>query len=157
MVGEEHLGMKFEMFQFVNLDADVLHNPHSPDGFYEFFLFELMRRTGHEVDLHSAARRPDQSLDNNRILVTLILKKDGILRVVNKLRDAVSTVAAAPDQVGVLVALKGLSLPVRFEALDYFSHFMCIRSDNGVITGFGQVFRFPVQGFHECRRIIHHH
>src|SRR6267143_1827460 len=120
MVGEEHLGVKFEMSQFVNPDADVFHDAHPSDGFYELFLLELMRRTGHDVDLHSTSRSPDQPLDNNRVLVTLILKKDGILRVVNKLCDAVSTVAAAPDHVGMLVPLEGLSLPVRFEAFDDF-------------------------------------
>jgi hypothetical protein len=49
------------------------------------------------MDLHSSARGPDQALDDNRVLVTLILKKKRILRVINKLRDSVSTVAAAPN------------------------------------------------------------
>src|SRR5271154_1502336 len=123
------------MSQFVNLDADVLHNAHSSDRLHELFLLQFMRRTGHKVDLYSAARSPHQPLDNNRVLVTLILKKDGVLRVINELRDPVPAVAAAPDQMGMLVPLKGLSRPVRFETLDDFRNFMSVRSNNGVIAG----------------------
>src|SRR5208282_6123934 len=98
MVTKEHLGMKFQMFQLVNLDADVFHDSHPSNGFYELFLLELVRGTGHYVDLHPTARSPHQPLDDHRVLVTLILQKDGILCVIDKLRDAVSTVTAAPDQ-----------------------------------------------------------
>src|SRR5882762_9356928 len=157
MVRQEHLGVKFEMFQFVNLRTNVFQDAHSPDSLYEFFLLELMRRTRHDVYFYSTSRSPNQPLDNNRVLITLILEKDGILRIVNKLRDAVAAVAAAPDQVGMFVALEGLSFPICLEAFDDFSYFVSMRRHDGVITGFGEVLRLPIQGLYKSCRIIHHH
>lgn len=108
IVTEQHLGMKFEVFQLVNLDADILHHAHPSHGLNELFLLELVRWARHHVNLHSAARSPDQPLDDNCILVALILKKNGILRLVNKLGDALPTVTAAPDQMRVFVPEKFL-------------------------------------------------
>src|SRR5208282_51603 len=109
VIGEEHLGVQFEMLQFVNLDADILHDAHPSDRFNQLFLFELMPRAGHDVNFHPTARCTDQSLNNHGILVALVLQKDGILRIVNKLRNALSAIAAAPDEMGMLVPFEGLS------------------------------------------------
>src|SRR5579872_4023179 len=74
VIGQEHLGVKFEMFQFVNLDSNIFHGAHPTHRFHKLFLLELMRRTGHYVDLHSSAGSPDQSLNDDRVLVAFILK-----------------------------------------------------------------------------------
>src|SRR6266436_9170778 len=97
MVGKEHLGVQFKVPQFMNLDTDILHGAHAPNGFNQLTLFELVWRSGHDVNFYSAACRPDQPLNNDSILIPLVLQEDGILRGVNKLRDAFSPVAAAPD------------------------------------------------------------
>ncbi len=124
MITEEHFGMQLEMLQFVNLDADVFHDAHAADGLNEFLLLELVRRAGHDVNLHSTAGGADQSLDDYRVLVALILKEDGTPGVINKLRDAISAVTAAPDEMGMFVSLEGLSMPVSFEAFDDLGYFV---------------------------------
>ena len=49
------------------------------------------------MNFYSAARRADQPLDDDCILVAFVLEKDGILRFIDKLRDAFSAVAGTPD------------------------------------------------------------
>src|SRR4029077_12118020 len=114
----------------MNLDANVLHGAHSPNGLNQLFLFQLVRRSGHDVNLYSAARRPDQPLNDDSILVALVLHKERILRGVDKLRDTFSPVAAAPDQARIIAPFEGLSVPVGFKAFNYFGNFVSMRSDD---------------------------
>src|ERR1700722_3630904 len=98
-----------------------------------------MRRPGHDVYLLPTASRPDQPLNYDWILVALILQEDGILRAVDKLGDALSAVAAAPDQMGLLVPFEGFSVPIRFEAFNNFGDFVSMRGDDRVVACFGQI------------------
>ena len=52
--------MKFEMLQFVNLDANVFHDALAADRFHQLLLLELVRGTSHDVDLDPTLRSPDQ-------------------------------------------------------------------------------------------------
>src|SRR3982074_1039300 len=97
MIGEEHLGVQLKVFQFVNLDANILHGAHSSDSLNQLSLFQLMWRPGHDVDFYAASSRSDQPLDDHCILISLVLQKKGILRIIDKLRNALPAVAAAPD------------------------------------------------------------
>src|SRR6476646_10190165 len=135
MVGEEHLGVKFEMLQLVNLNAHVFHNAHPSDGLYELSLFEFVRRTGHDVNLDSSTRSSDQALHDDCILVALILEKEGFFNVVDELRDALAAVTTTPDQMAMFVPLEVLSCPIRFEAFDDFGYFVSVRSNDGVVPG----------------------
>ena len=109
------------------------------------------------MDLAPTPRRPDQVFDDHRIPVALILPKERLLRAVDKLRDALSPVAAAPDQMELLVPPERDARPVRFEALDDFCDIVWMCRNNGVVASFGQVLRVPVEGFHKGRLIIHNH
>ncbi len=55
IVGEEQLGVKLDVLQLVDLDADVLKAAQAADAFDELLLLELVRRTSHDVDLDAAA------------------------------------------------------------------------------------------------------
>src|SRR5450631_668546 len=118
VISEQHLGMKLEMFQFVNLDADIVHGAQSADGFDQLFLLQFVRGTSHDVDLDAPRRRPYQALNDHRVLITLVLQKDRLLRVIDELRNAVSAVSGAPNQMGFVISMEGLTGPVRLEALN---------------------------------------
>src|SRR5260221_6750956 len=58
MVSQKHLGVKLEMSECMDLNADVLHGAHAPYGLHELFLLKVVRRTGHQVNFYSATRSP---------------------------------------------------------------------------------------------------
>src|ERR1700685_3314965 len=124
------------MLQLVNLDSDIVHGAKPPDSFGELLHLELVRRASHHMDLHSATRRADQTLDNDGVLVTLVLKKNRMPGIVNAPRDAFPAVTRAPDQVSILSRIERLAFPVRFETLDNFTHFVLVGGDDGVVARF---------------------
>src|SRR4029434_6462958 len=76
-----------------------------------------MGRPGHHVDLHAAARRPHQALDDDGILVALVLDEQRVLCPVYKLGDTVAAVVITPDEVRVLFSrIKLFPMPVGLEA-----------------------------------------
>src|SRR5580704_9624101 len=95
--------------------------------------------------------------DNHGVLVALVLKEDGLARVVDGVADTFAAVAGAPDQMRGLAGIEGLAFPVGFETLDDFPNFLFVRSDDGVVAGFGKVFRFPVEGFYEGAGVVNDH
>ncbi len=71
--------MQLDVLQLVNLDAKVLEAAQAADAFDELFLLELVRRTGHDLDLNTAGVGADEVLDDGRVLVALILQPQGML------------------------------------------------------------------------------
>src|SRR5580704_219309 len=72
IVGEEQFGMKLDVLQLMDLDADVLKAAQAADAFDELLLLELVRRTSHDVDLDTTAARADEVFDDDGVLVTLV-------------------------------------------------------------------------------------
>ncbi len=57
-----------------------------------------MRRSDHHVNLYATACRSDQPFNNDGILIAFILQENGVRRAVDELRNALSPIAAAPDE-----------------------------------------------------------
>jgi hypothetical protein len=109
------------------------------------------------VELHAAAGRPDQALDDHRVLVPLVLDEERVPRLVDELGDPLPPVAGAPDEAGALAGIESLPVPVGLETLDDLVHLVAVRRDHGVVAGLRQVLRRPVEGLDERGRIVHHH
>src|SRR5882757_2887240 len=103
-----------------------------------------MGRTRHNMDLDAAPRRADETLDDHRILIAFVLDEEGMLGFVDQTGDAVAAIAAAPDEVGMLAGVEVLAVPVGLETGDDFIDLVPVRSDDGVVTRFGEILRLPV-------------
>lgn len=42
MIGEEHFAVEFEVLEFVDLNADIVHDAQLADAFGELFFFEFV-------------------------------------------------------------------------------------------------------------------
>jgi hypothetical protein len=58
---------------------------------------------------------------------------------------------------GMLVYFEGLAVPAGLGAFNDFGNFVSMRSDDGVIVCFGEIFCVEVQRIHKGRRIIYYH
>src|SRR6185312_9904814 len=104
-----------------------------------------MWRTGHYMNFYSTRGCMYQPFNNNKILETFVLYKQGMLRFIDKPCYPCPAIVAAPDQVHIFIRFKVMAVPIGFKTLNNFFYFMQVSSDDGIITCFGQVFCFPVQ------------
>ena len=74
VIGEEQLGVKFNLAEFVDLNAEVLEHAKTADAFDEFFFFELVRRAGHDEDLDASLVGTHKMLDDGGVLIALVLE-----------------------------------------------------------------------------------
>ena len=119
LVGEQHLGVQLEVLELMDLDADVVKNAYSADTLDQLFLFKGVRRPRHHVDLHAAAGRPHQTLDDDGVLVAFVLDEQCVLCPVYKLGNTVAAVVVTPDEARVLFfRVEFFPMPVGFEAGD---------------------------------------
>src|SRR6202521_2931291 len=110
------------MFELVNLDSHVVHDPQAPDTLHEFLSTERVRRTSHDVHLHAASRRPDQALDDHHVLEALVLDEQPVPRLVDESADPIPPAARAPDDMAPVAWLERLTVPVGLEALGDLGH-----------------------------------
>jgi len=97
------------------------------------------------VDLDAAFLGTHKALDNDLILIALVLNKKSVLGFVNEAGDTVASIPVAPNKQRVFGASEGATMPVVFETLDDFGNFVGMVSDNGIITGTGEIFDVPVE------------
>jgi hypothetical protein len=89
--------MQLEMLEPVNLDSDVVADAQAAYSLNELLLLERMRRAGHEMNLHAAARGSHQALDDDGILVTLVLDEQEMPCVVNEFGNPIPPVGGTPN------------------------------------------------------------
>ncbi len=77
--------------------------------------------------------------------------------LVNELGNPFPAIPAAPNQLSILPRCKILAAPICFEAVDNLRYFVRLRSNDGVVAGFGQVLALPIQRFHKCGGIVDDH
>src|SRR4029077_20860443 len=87
-IGEQHLAVKLEIFHFTDLDPDIVHDTQTAYALDQFFLFECVRRSGHDVNFHSTHMSADQMLDDNGVLIALVLQEQSMFRAIDKCGDA---------------------------------------------------------------------
>src|SRR5580700_11589765 len=117
-VGEQHLAVKPQVLEFVDLDPDIIHDPQAADSLHQLVSLEGVRWTRHDVDAHAATRRSDQPLDDHHVLEALVLDEQPVARLVDESADPIPPRARAPDDMAVVAWLEGPPVPVSLEALD---------------------------------------
>src|SRR5882672_1807179 len=100
------------MFEFVNLDPDVVHDAQAADAFDNLLLFQRMRRARHEVNFNATFPSTNETLNDDGVLVTLVLDEQRVPRLINKLGDAFAPIGRAPDQMRAQAGLELLTVPV---------------------------------------------
>ena len=118
VIGEQHLAMKLQVFEFVNLDADVVEDAEAADAFGELVFFQLVGRAGHDVDLDAAFLGANQALDDDLVLIAFVLNKESVLGIVDEAGNAVATVSVTPDKKSLGVDGERLAGPIMLEAVD---------------------------------------
>ena len=109
------------------------------------------------MDLHAAARGPDEALDDYRVLVPLVLDEERMPGAIDELADPLAAEFRAPDEVRVAAGSECLSVPVGLEALDDFSHLVSMPRDDRIVARNRQVPRRPIERLDERCFIVHHH
>ena len=77
-----------------------------------------MRRSRHHLHFDAALLRPDQPLDDHRVLIALVLHKQSMFRRIDEFTDPIASVARAPHQLTVIVRLEELPMPIGVEATE---------------------------------------
>src|SRR5208283_2144100 len=144
-VAEEQLGMKLEPLEPMHLDADIIQDPQASDTFDEFLLLQLVRWARQHVHFHAAMVRPDQALDDYRVLVALVLHPKRVFGFVDKLTNTLTTVADAPDQMRVLAGIEGSPVPVGLKALDDLSDLVPVLGDDRIVPRLREVLGCPIE------------
>src|SRR5689334_23587664 len=98
---EKHFTMQFQMFQFMDLYSYIIHDPQSSNTFHQFFFFEGMRWSDHDMHFHTTGCGPNDTFDDHEVLVSFILNKKGMSCVIDEFCYACTTVNAAPYEPGV--------------------------------------------------------
>src|SRR5207253_9615902 len=110
------------VLELVDLDADVVHDPQAAHALDQLLLLERVRRPRHDVDLHRAAARANQVLDDHGVLVTLVLKEQRVPRPVDEAGDPVPA-SGTPDEMALPAGMETLAVPIGFEAVDDLADF----------------------------------
>ena len=84
--------MQLNVFQLVDLNAEILQSAKTADTFDELLLLELVRRPGHNLDFDAAGVSADQVLDDGGVLVALVLEPKRMLALVDELSNALPPV-----------------------------------------------------------------
>src|SRR5438445_1083382 len=155
-VSEQHLAVKPELLEPVDLDPDVLQDAQATNTLEQLVLLQRVRRPRHDVELQPTAGGADHALDDDGILVSLGLHGRRTARRVDEARDSLPP-ARAPDQVGVRAWAEALPVPIGLEALDDLPDLPPVRGDDRVVASPRQVSGRPVERLHERGRIVHHH
>src|ERR1035437_1536502 len=156
-VGEEQLGVKFQPFEFVYLDAHIIQDAQAPNALNQLLLLQLVRRPCHEMNFHPPAVGPHQAFDNDRVLIAFVLQPQGVLGLVDELAHSLPPISDTPDEMRMFPGLERLAVPVGFEAVADFSYFMAMRGDHRIVAGLRQVLRLPVERLYKRRFIIDNH
>src|SRR5262245_26292843 len=121
-VSQQHLGVELEVFELVDLHANVVEYMCAAHTFDQLFLLERIGCPSHDVDLYSTACRPHQALDDDSVLVAFILDEQRVLCPIYKFSDTVTTIVVAPDKTGLVSHIKLFSVPVGLETVDDLLH-----------------------------------
>src|SRR5215475_4413537 len=121
-VSQQHLGVELEVFELVDLNANVVENTDAAHTFDQLFLLKRMGCPSHDVDLYSTACRPHEALDDDSVLVAFVLHEQRVLCPIYKLSDTVTTIVVAPDETGLISHIKLFSVPVGLETVDDLLH-----------------------------------
>src|SRR5215471_20656732 len=156
-VSQQHLGVELEVFERVDLNADVVENTNTTHTLDQLFLLKRVGCPGHHVDLYPTPYRTHQALDDDRVLVALVLNEQRVLCPIYKLSDTVTTIVVAPDETRLVSHIKFFSVPVGLETVDDFLHLVVMCGDDSIIACLRQVLGFPVERFHERGLVVHHH
>src|SRR5450755_4176976 len=108
-----------------------------------------MRGPGHDMDANSSIHCLDQPLDDHRILVTLVLQPEGLLRPVDKGCNSLPTIVRAPDEPRFRVRLERLSRPIGIETSYHLRNFPLAGGHHRIVTGFREIPRLPIERFHK--------
>ena len=108
--------MKFQSFELVYLDADIVQDAQAANSFDQFLLLQLVRRPCHEMNFHAPAVGPHQAFDDDRVLIALVLQPQGMFGLVDELTDPLASVADAPDQMGMLTGVERLAGSSRLQS-----------------------------------------
>src|SRR5262245_14550382 len=117
-VSQQHLGVELEVFELMDLNADVVENSNATDALDQLFHLKRVGCPGHHVDGYSTACRPHESFDDDSVLVALVLDEQRVLRAVDELGDTVAAIVIAPDEAHLLSPIERFSMPVGLEAVD---------------------------------------
>src|SRR5262249_20999287 len=98
------------------------------------------------VNFDSTFFGPDQTLDDDWVLIALVLHKKRVPGVIDKSRDSFASIDRAPDQMRVFPRCESHAMPVGIEAADHLADLVWTRGADDVIACLRQVLRFPVEG-----------
>src|SRR5690348_16284209 len=102
----------------MHLDPEVVQKPQPPDPLHELVPFERMGRPRHDVYVDPASSRPNQPLDDHRVLETLILHEELVPRFIDELADSITPGPGTPDQMPADARRERLTVPVGLETVD---------------------------------------
>src|SRR5215510_5135558 len=70
-VSQQHLGVELEVFELVDLNANVVENTDAAYTLDQLFHLKRVGCPGHHVDGYSTACRPHEAFDDDSVLVAL--------------------------------------------------------------------------------------
>jgi hypothetical protein len=91
--------VKLKVLQSVYFDADIIQSPQTSYCLAKLGLWELVDGSCQHVYLDAALVRPHKVLNDDWVLISLILNKKSMRRVVDKLTDPLAPIPYAPNQV----------------------------------------------------------
>ncbi len=86
------------------------------------------------MNLHTAACRANEALDDHHVLKPLVLDEQPVDGAVDESTDPVPSGSRAPNQVTSVGRRKCLAVPVGLEALDDLGHLMAPLRDHRVVA-----------------------
>src|SRR5260370_24700566 len=95
--------------------------------------------------------------DDDGVLKAFILDNQRFLGVIDEISQALAATAWAPDEIGIPFGFESLTFPIRLETVNNLSYFHSVAGEHGAIARFAKVLWFPIEGLHECHRLVHHH
>jgi hypothetical protein len=157
MIREEHFAVKFEVLEFVDLDANIVHDAQPADAFGELSLLEFVGRSDHDVNFDAALLSTDEALDDDGVLIAFILDEESVLGIVDKAGYAFAAITITPNEEGAAVHAERFALPIGLKAFNDFLDLVRVSSDNGVVASVGEIFEGPIEGLDESKFIVDHY
>jgi hypothetical protein len=77
--------------------------------------------------------------------------------LVDELRDPVTPVQVAPDEMGLLTRIEALAMPIRLETLRDLVHLVSVRRHHRVVARLREVPGLPIERLHERRLVVNQH
>src|SRR5258705_1576666 len=156
-VGEQHLAVKLQVLQLVDLDAHIVEDSQSSNALHELVTFQGVRRPRHHMYLHPAQCGPDKAFDDDRVLKPLVLHEQLVLRLVDESANPVPPGPWTPHELTLLARLEKLTMPIGIAAIDDFVDFSFSDRAYSVIARFREGVRRPVEAVDKGGLLVNDH